>query len=212
MATNPKDIEAQLSEESPPPAYDSTANNAPPKYTSPDAKTDSDGHVDFCKKLLIILCSTIGCTILIAIVLAIPVTMIVMGAVHKDNCPAERMIPIYLIVGGAFGIVKNLSSLMQRCMNKDKEDGDEQNAKTNPFDSILNCFLFAWFIAGNVWIYRTKDEWTSDPVAANYCDPSLYWFAFWLTTSTYILMGTMCCCICFGGILATCCGAISGEK
>jgi len=75
------------------------------------------------------------------------------GAIHKDNCPAERMIPIYLIVGGSFGIIKNLSSLLQRCSNKDKEDGDEKNAKTNPFDATLNCFLFAWFIAGIIHSY-----------------------------------------------------------
>ena len=70
------------------------------------------------------------------------------GAIHKNDCPAERMIPIYLIVGGSFGIIKNLSSLGQRAKNKDEEDADEKNAKTNPFDGILNCFLFAWFIAG----------------------------------------------------------------
>mgnify|MGYP000510104229 CR=1 FL=1 len=80
------------------------------------------------------------------------------GAIHKDNCPAERMIPIYLIVGGSFGIIKNLSSLLQRCSNKDKEDGDEKNAKTNPFDATLNCFLFAWFIAGIIHSYLDSKE------------------------------------------------------
>ena len=70
------------------------------------------------------------------------------GAIHKDHCPAERFIPIYLIVAGAFGIVKNLSTLGQRARNKDKDDKDEQNAKTNPFDGLVSCFLFAWFIAG----------------------------------------------------------------
>ena len=70
------------------------------------------------------------------------------GAVYKNDCPAERMIPIYLIVGGAFSIVKNLSTLGQRCKNRDDEDADEQNVKPNPFDGILSCFLFAWFIAG----------------------------------------------------------------
>ena len=44
--------------------------------------------------------------------------------------------------------MKNLSSLGQRCKNKDEEDADEKNAKTNPFDGLVSCFLFAWFIAG----------------------------------------------------------------
>ncbi|KAH3692269.1 transmembrane protein 272-like isoform X3 [Dreissena polymorpha] len=229
MATNPKDVEAQMTD-GPPPAYESTimSSNIPPSYSNTPAdapppsydslygkvkaaKQSSDGNVDFCKKFMMIICGTIGCTIMLAFVLAIPITMIVMGAIHKNDCPAERMIPIYLIVGGSFGIIKNLSSLLQRCMNKDDEDRDEKNAKTNPFDATLNLFLFAWFIAGNVWIYRTHDEWSKDPTHANYCEPSLYWFAFWLTTAMYILMGSMCCCICCGGILAACCGALNSS-
>jgi len=37
--------------------------------------------------------------------------------------------------------------MIQRLRNK-HENRDEENAKTNPFDGTLNCFLFAWFIAG----------------------------------------------------------------
>lgn len=70
------------------------------------------------------------------------------GAIHKDDCPAERMIPIYLIVGGSFGIVKNLFTIGQRCKNKNDEEGEEKNVKPNPVDGVLSCFLFAWFIAG----------------------------------------------------------------
>ena len=69
---------------------------------------------------------------------------------HLKDCPAERMIPIYLIVGGSFGVVKNLSNLFQRARNKGDEDAEEKMAKTNPFDGILNCFLVAWFIAGKL--------------------------------------------------------------
>jgi hypothetical protein len=70
------------------------------------------------------------------------------GAIHLNDCPAERMIPIYLIVGGSFGILKNLLSIGQRCKNRDEEDSDEKNTKPNPVDGIVGCFLLAWFIAG----------------------------------------------------------------
>jgi len=43
--------------------------------------------------------------------------------------------------------VKNISSMVHRIRNK-RENRDEENARTNPFDGVLNCFLFAWFIAG----------------------------------------------------------------
>ena len=79
------------------------------------------------------------------------------GAIYKDDCPRERFIPIYLIVAGSFGIVKNLSSLGQRCKNKDEEDADEKNAKTNPFDGLVSCFLFAWFIAGGYFNIQYKN-------------------------------------------------------
>ena len=71
------------------------------------------------------------------------------GSVFLHDCPYERYIPIYLIVGGVFGIIKNLSNIMQRVNNK-RENREDENARTNPFDGTLNCFLFAWFIAGLV--------------------------------------------------------------
>ncbi len=71
------------------------------------------------------------------------------GAVYFDDCPKEKYIPIYLIVGGTFGVLKNLGNVCQRLRNR-KEQQDEENAKTNPFDSLLNCFLAAWFIAGKI--------------------------------------------------------------
>jgi len=69
------------------------------------------------------------------------------GSVYLYDCPYERYIPIYLIVGGCFGFVKNISSIVQRIRNK-RENRDDDNAKTNPFDGVLNCFLLAWFISG----------------------------------------------------------------
>jgi len=37
--------------------------------------------------------------------------------------------------------------MIQRVRNK-RENRDDDNARTNPFDGTLNCFLLAWFIAG----------------------------------------------------------------
>ena len=66
---------------------------------------------------------------------------------YVHDCPRERYIPIYLIVAGVFGVLKNLSNMVQRVKNK-QDDQEDNNAKTNPFDGTLNCFLLAWFIAG----------------------------------------------------------------
>jgi len=40
-----------------------------------------------------------------------------------------------------------MSNMIQRVRNK-RENRDDDNARTNPFDGTLNCFLLAWFIAG----------------------------------------------------------------
>ncbi|EDO47125.1 predicted protein, partial [Nematostella vectensis] len=142
----------------------------------------------------------VGCTVAIALIMAIPIAMIVIGAKYKNQCPIEDKIPIYLIVGGSFGIFRNLVSLCQRARKKEGEE--EEQKRRNPLESVLDCFLTAWFIAGNVWIYSNYQP-NYDPSSGNaYCNQTLYLFAFWLTTATYIMLGTICFCLCCVGICA----------
>ena len=122
------------------------------------------------------------------------------GAKYKNDCPIEDKIPIYLIVAGAVGVFRNLISLGQRAREGDNDDSEEK--RRNPVGSLLDCFLFAWFICGNVWIYRNYEPKYDDLSSPDYCDKTLYLFAFWITTSTYILIGAMCCCVCCVGICA----------
>lgn len=201
-----------------PPSYRDVERNSgpPPSYDSLFGKVkavrnESSGNVDFVKKVMLLIFGTIGFTIFLGIMLAIPIAMIVMGATHLDDCPAERYIPIYLVVGGSFGVVRNLFSIFRRCLcQKKDEDQEEEKPRPNPIESVIDCFMFAWFIAGNVWVYRTKGDFSTDnPEADDYCDPTLYWFAFWMITSVYIVMGCCCCCICFCGVLAACLGSKS---
>ena len=123
------------------------------------------------------------------------------GAKYKDQCPVEPKIPIYLIVAGAVGVFRNLISLGQRAKQSDNQD-EEGQRKKRPFVSILDCFLFAWFICGNVWIYQNYKHISHDVNDSRYCHETLYLFAFWITTSTYILAGVLCCCVCCIGICA----------
>ena len=119
------------------------------------------------------------------------------GAKYKNDCPIEKMIPIYLIVAGSVGIFRNLISLGQRAK---KQEGEEEQKKRNPLESVLDCFLFVWFICGNVWIYKNYHPNYNEPENSGYCNKTVYLFAFWITTSTYIVIGLMCCCICCVGV------------
>ncbi|XP_060084939.1 transmembrane protein 272-like [Ylistrum balloti] len=182
----------------PPPSYDSLFGKVKA------AKASSSNNAQFAKSFVGILMGTLACTIIMGIFLAIPIAMTAIGGVYLHQCPAERFIPIYLLVAGVFGIIKNLSSLGQKLRNKKEEgeDDDQKNVKTNPADMLLNCFLFAWFIAGNVWVYRTYGNFSTDETSQMYCHPTCYYFAFWIITSTYILGGLICFLTCCGGIVA----------
>jgi hypothetical protein len=52
--------------------------------------------------------------VILSILMAIPVAMIVVGALNVKNCNIQTLIPIWLIVAGGLSIVKNLSTLIQR--------------------------------------------------------------------------------------------------
>ena len=75
-------------------------------------------------------------------------SLLISGSLYLHDCPAQRLIPIYLIVAGAFSLVKDLSSLLQKCKAKRTEEEQEGGAPTNFFDGLVGCFLFAWFICG----------------------------------------------------------------
>eukprot|EP01137_Pigoraptor_chileana_P026268 Opistho-2@96982 len=65
--------------------------------------------------------------------------------------------------------------------------------------ALVKLFTLAWFICGNVWVYRY------DP-GEDYahCDRTLYLFTYWLITSVYIVIGAVvllftcltCCVVC----------------
>ena len=99
----------------------------------------------------------------------------------------EDMIPIYLIIGGSFG----LSSIC--CLGEAKHTccGNETTANPLVANSLMQLFLFAWFIAGNVWIYKNYEPNYADPSSPDFCHKTLYLFAFWVTNSRHILFGVV---------------------
>ena len=75
-----------------------------------------------------------------------------------EDCPRERYIPIFLIVGGVFGVVKALINIATMVYQQyvDDVDDEEERAKLTPWDAVINVFLFAWFIAG--WYLIIPEE------------------------------------------------------
>ncbi|XP_046579441.1 transmembrane protein 272-like [Haliotis rubra] len=140
-----------------------------------------------------VICNVIG-TIL-------PIAMISVGAIHIDDCPAQKYICIYLIVAGAFAIlVTGVRYLESMCCSS--------NSGTPPLpilvvNGVLGLFLLSWFIAGNVWVYGLYGKYNpTDKTADNYCKELVYVFAFWIITTGYILLGVYVLLVCF---VACCC-------
>ncbi|KAM5138523.1 uncharacterized protein ACMZJ9_017080 [Mantella aurantiaca] len=74
---------------------------------------------------------------------ALGVALIVVGAINLNACPLQRYIPIYMIVAGAFSFAYWIVLPLQCfCPTLGKI-----------FGILVALFMFAWFIAGNVWVF-----------------------------------------------------------
>jgi len=77
--------------------------------------------------------------------------MCAVGAIYFNDCPVQRFIPIYLLVGGAFSVYANISGLIQTLCHSRASDEGKRVALTifcKINESLVGCFLLAWFIAG----------------------------------------------------------------
>ena len=77
-------------------------------------KETTKGSVKRLKKFgTIFFCSSTVFLILF-ILMAFPIITIAIGIIYIHQCPVQKMIPIWLIIFGAFLMIKNLSTLFQR--------------------------------------------------------------------------------------------------
>jgi len=179
----------------------------PPSYNS---LFNKNAVVGSASKIWNIMAGTVCCTVFTGLFMAIPLAMIVLGAQNLENCPAQKYVPIYLVVMGAFGIFRNLIgfvSQVKQYKNKDDASVEQTNVARSGLQGCFDCFLFAWFIAGNVWIYRIWKPNFDDVNHELYCDKNMYLFAFGITTVCYALIGLSCVIICCMGICVGVCKA-----
>lgn len=125
--------------------------------------------------------------------IAVPIAMIIFGSIYLYQCPAEKNIPIFLIVGGVFVNIKTVLSVFFRVK---KNENKEWKITLIP-TIIFQFFTFAWFITGCVWIYGIYPPNYEDLKNPRYCNRTLYLFSFWTITSLFTLLLFYICCICF---------------
>lgn len=175
----------------PPPAYDSI-------YGKLKAEREkSSSQTDFLTNSCTIIGSSVGFTAFLLITLILPVAMIVVGALNLGNCPIQRYIPIWMLVAGITSAIMQVFNVV---INKSKSNGEEPDSRNSGGNGCLGCFNFAWFIAGNVWVFGVHPTVElSDPTSGLYCNALCYNLAFWAIVGTYIMIGLFCCgccCLC----------------
>jgi len=142
------------------------------------------------------------------------------GSLSLHDCPGEPFIPIWLLVFGVFSLMQFIVSILRTLVLCCCCNGDG-NAKTTRSSGCGGClvsaFLLAWFIAGNVYVFRFYLVFYSDdcqpvtfPVAAGCCAALPYQFALGSIIAVYViflaslilLCTCCCCCICCFTVIA----------
>ncbi|KAJ8680380.1 hypothetical protein QAD02_016167 [Eretmocerus hayati] len=195
-------LSSAITDRGAPPSYEDAVdpNAPPPSYESlfgrvREAHKSRKNVFDFLQNVLILLLGTIGCTIILGTSILIPICMIVIGGLYLYDCPQGEYIPIYLLVGGGFGILKQVldrSTIINHLRGINEE---ERRIKQSSTLTLINCFMLCWFIIGSMWVYKEYEP-NYDPTLGKYCNKTLYLFAFWLITSIYILLALTIGCIC----------------
>ncbi|KAF6033809.1 hypothetical protein EB796_007881 [Bugula neritina] len=155
----------------------SNGNDPPPSYSSlfqelNAKKEGSDGFVSYSKEVTEVISkkATNGvgfviCGICCSLInLALPIAEIVIGSMNLKECPAQKFIPIYLIVAGVFGALSGFGGVGQKMTNRKKPEDDvereDDSGKSQKhfgrLTSLTTTFLLAWLICGSVWTFRME--------------------------------------------------------
>ena len=118
---------------------------------------------------------------------AVPITI---GAIYKDDCPVEPLIPIWCINHGCMTM---LVSILELTIVLRKET----NGKTAVLIRIIEACVPILFIVGCVFTYRNyQPQYLAE--TSNYCNKTLYLLIFWYITAHFILLLVALSFGCFG--------------
>ncbi|CAF1174767.1 unnamed protein product [Rotaria sp. Silwood1] len=158
--------------------------------------TDAEHFFDFVRKTASILFQTKAASFIFASSLVLPVIMISVGISNLEECPLDRNIPVFVLVGGALALLKLLQVLWKQYYRhsspSEEETNDTQNGSTF-MDVLTTLFLIIWFIYGNhlLWRYRLPrfEQTTEDP--ENWCSKNVYFLAIISVAYTYAFVTIM---------------------
>ena len=175
-----------------------------------DTPTSCTSFIEFIIQIFQFLLALTLRIILCLVIIVIPLSMIAIGFVYINECPAEPCIPIFLIIGGLFSFVKYIIGIV-RIVEKNDRDENENAPKPHQVQYIINGFLSAWCIAGTLWvnmIYQPifdsyEDTFDSEHKTSElHCSKVVYTFAFCIIAANYIFLFFVMPCSCCFSILS----------
>ena len=145
--------------------------------------------------------------IILCLLLAVPITVFVIGTRYRDPryCPIEPRISLFLIVHGSVALgwilLMIIISLMTMFCAYRRSSAAIFLGIILFLIIFLNLFFsLIWLIIGSVWTFNVRNRVTYqyDPInhfyPYNYCHPLLYKFTFTYLIVSYVLMAIQCCC------------------
>ncbi|XP_074645183.1 transmembrane protein 272-like [Tubulanus polymorphus] len=130
---------------------------------------------------------------------SLPISMLVIGAQYIDQCPGERMIPIYLLVRGSLEIIL----LVYVCINliickmEKLHVGTLSRCCVFTFATLIILLLIIWLFTGIYWINRSTIN-HDDQTSYTYCHATVYRFASWITYGSLIFVSLLIIIACVG--------------
>ncbi|CAF2794908.1 unnamed protein product [Rotaria sp. Silwood2] len=158
--------------------------------------TDAEHFFDFVRKTASILFQTKAASFVFAFSLVLPVIMISVGISNLEECPLDRNIPVFVLVGGALALLKLLQVLWKqynRHSSPSEEETTDAQSGSTFMEVLTTLFLIIWFIYGNhlLWRYRLPrfEQTTEDP--ENWCSKNVYFLAIISVAYTYAFVTIM---------------------
>ena len=120
-----------------------------------------------------------------------------LGARNVDNCPAQDLIPTFLIVMGTMLLVSvpliAVPWCLYQCSHEDNSAVGCLFCIMICLFSLIPCFTSVWFICGNVWVFSIYQP-SYNILNGSYCDEVTYKFSVAVIIFTWLSPFLSCCC------------------